>query len=249
MSSYNYKLVIAYDGTRYSGWQVQPNGIAIQQRIQQALEMVIGESIALHGSGRTDAGVHAQGQVAHFHSSKVIDLYRIQHSLNGILPKDIRILEVEGVPFDFHARYSAVSKTYHYHLWLERVESPFLSPYRWRPCWKLDLELLRCGAEAFVGTHDFHAFANEAHRGTASYDSIRTLQRLDVAEEAGGVRLEFQADGFLYKMVRNIVGTLVEIAAGRRAPSQVAELLAARDRRHAGQAAPPHGLFLVTVEY
>lgn len=247
--SYNYKLIISYDGTDYSGWQVQPNGVSIQALIQQALQTIIKEPAGVVGSGRTDAGVHAFGQVAHFTCAHKLDPVRVLHSLNGILPKDIRVRSLEEVPISFHARYSAIGKVYHYHLWLEHVASPFVSRYRWHPPTKIDKQLLVKAAQQFVGTHDFTSFANEAHRGSAARDAVRTLQRLDVFKQDGGVRLEFQADGFLYKMVRNLVGTLVAIAAGKLPIDVIPALIAAKDRRMAGPAAAPQGLFLMEVHY
>lgn len=246
---YNYKLTISYDGTDYSGWQVQPNGTSIQALLQQALQIVIRETIGIVGSGRTDAGVHAAGQTAHFMCSEKLDPTRVLHSLNGILPKDIRINGLEEVPLSFHARYSAISKVYHYHLWLERVASPFVSRYRWQPPARVNRTILAEAAQLFVGTHDFTSFANEAHRGSAAHDPVRTLQHLNVIEQEGGVRLEFQADGFLYKMVRNLVGTLIEVAAGKVPLQTIPVLIAAKDRRLAGPAAAPQGLFLMEVHY
>jgi len=245
----NYKLVIAYDGTNYSGWQVQPNATSIQSLIQDAIATIIREEITLIGSGRTDAGVHAIGQVAHFKSTQKINTSRLWISLNGILPKDIRVLSIESVPEKFHSQRSAISKTYHYHLHLDPVLDPFKRQFSYHVRKKIDLELLRKAAALFAGKHDFKSFANEAHKGAASKNSVRTLMRLDVVEEPGGIRLEFQADGFLYKMVRNIVGMLLDIASGKKKLEDIAEIFAAKDRRKASIAAPPEGLFLMAVEY
>lgn len=246
---FNYKLTIAYDGTAYSGWQVQPNGISIQELIQKAIQVILKHPVNIIGSGRTDAGVHALGQVAHFKWDKEIDLFRFHGSLNALLPRDIRIKKVESVPLTFHAQHSALSKTYHYHLHLDRVENPFNRLYSAHVLDKIDVGLLKNAAAKFIGTHDFTSFANEAHKGTASHDAIRTITRLDVLLQEGGVRIEIQADGFLYKMVRNIVGTLLEIAAHKRPIEDIAIILEAKDRRRAGHAAPPQGLFLMQVDY
>lgn len=247
--SRNYRMTIAYDGTNYNGWQVQPNGATIQEVIQNALKILVKHPVSVIGSGRTDAGVHALGQTAHFHTDQTLNTYRFLNSLNGILPKDIRVTSLAEAPFAFHAQYSAVSKTYYYHLHLDRIENPFERLYRWHVRQKIDVGLLEDAAKLFVGTHDFKAFANEPHRGTAARDSVRTLQRLDVARQEGGVRLEFQADGFLYKMVRNIVGTLVEVASGKLPIEEISRIFAAKDRKAAGPAIPPHGLFLIKVDY
>lgn len=242
-----YKLTIAYDGTRYLGWQVQETGDSIQSLTQKALETALRHPIQLTGSGRTDAGVHARGQTAHFDTDLPIDLSRLRISLNALLPEDIRILQIESVPDSFHARYSARSKIYHYHLHLDRVADPFSRLYRAQVFVPIHLERLKIAAQLFLGTHDFSAFANS--KETKSDDTIRTLYRLDVVEQKGGVRLEFEGDGFLYKMVRNITGTLLDIAAGRFEPEEVAVMLASKDRRKAGAAAPSHGLFLMEVRY
>ncbi len=246
---YNYKILISYDGTNYSGWQIQPNGISIQQKLQETLKIVLKQDICVVGSGRTDAGAHALGQVAHFKTHTEIETRRLLHSLNGILPIDIRILNIEKVPLDFHARYSAKGKIYHYFLHLHPVQNPFNRLYSLHVLEKFDLEILRKCTSYFIGTHDFTAFANESHKGVAAYDPVRNLKRLDVVPIEDGVCLEFEADGFLYKMVRNITGTLLEAASGSRFPSSIPYIFASKDRRTAGKAAPAHGLFLVKVLY
>lgn len=247
--TYNYRLDIAYDGTNYSGWQIQPNAISIQELIQQALKTILKEEVFVIGSGRTDAGVHAKGQVAHFKCLQEIDLFRCLVSINGLLPKDIRVRQVRAVPLDFHAQRSAIGKTYWYHIYTERIHDPFRFRYSWQVYNMCNVDLLKEASKQFVGTHDFTSFANESHRGSAAIDPVRTIHSLNLVEEPGGIRLEFYADGFLYKMVRNIVGTLVEVASGKRDVEEIPALFAARDRRQAAQAAPPHGLFLMEVYY
>lgn len=246
---FKYKLTIAYDGTAYSGWQVQPHDLSIQQVLQNAMGTILRQPIVLIGSGRTDAGVHAEGQTAHFKQDTEIDLYRFHNSLNGLIPQDIRVKTIEPASLDFHAQYSAIGKEYHYHLYTDKVMDPFRRLYSWHLYHAIDLDLLHQAASLFVGTHDFTSFANEAHRGSASKDPVRTLTRLAIVEEAGGVRLEFEADGFLYKMVRNIVGTLVDIARGKRPLDDIPNIFAARDRRLGSMASPPQGLFLMRVDY
>lgn len=178
-----------------------------------------------------------------------LDLFRTHGSLNGLLPPDIRVLEVQTAPDDFHARYSAKSKIYHYHLHLDRVMSPFLRLYRHHVHFPIDLEELRAAAQMFIGTHDFSAFANEAAAGAAAKNPIRTLARLDIVPQEGGLRLEFEGDSFLYKMVRNITGTLLDVCRGKIRREQIPEIFASKDRRMAGPAAPPQGLFLVKIDY
>lgn len=245
----NIKLTISYDGTAYCGWQIQPNGLTIQEILQTHVSTILRHPAIIIGSGRTDAGVHALGQVAHFHTSVTFDLSRFHRSLNALLPPDIRILHVEEAPEHFHAQYSAVGKTYHYHLHLDKVADPFTRLYRLHVREKIDLALLKQATQYFIGTHDFTSFANEAHRGSAAHDAVRTLTALDIIEQTGGVRLEFTADGFLYKMVRNITGILLEISSGKRPIEEIPKIFSAKDRRQAGKAAPPHGLFLMSVKY
>ncbi|HEX2583475.1 MAG TPA: tRNA pseudouridine(38-40) synthase TruA [Chlamydiales bacterium] len=244
-----YKLTIAYDGTNFSGWQVQQNSSAIQPLIQKALEVVLRHKLDLTGSGRTDAGVHARGQTAHFDSETSFDPPKLLLSLNALLPKDIRILSVERVAADFHARYSARSKIYHYHLHLFPIADPFFAPYRFQVLDRIEIEALRQAAPLFLGTRDFTSFANEAKRGSASKNPVRTLLRFDIVEEFNGVRLELEGDGFLYKMVRNLAGALLDVARGKISPSQVGQIFAAKDRRQVGAALPAHALFLHQVNY
>jgi tRNA pseudouridine38-40 synthase len=246
MSGYKYKMTIAYDGTDYGGWQVQPNAITIQSLIERALTTILRSPISVVGSGRTDAGVHALGQSAHFVTNAPIDVFKTIGSLNGLLPLKIRVLDLILVPPDFHARYKAISKTYHYRLHLEKIPDPFKQSYAYHVPHPVNLSLLEEAASLFIGKHDFTSFTN---RGSAAKNPIRTLRRLDVAPERGGVRLEFEGDGFKYKMVRNIVGTLLDVCAGKLSKEQILPILAAKDRRFAGRAAPPHGLYLIEVAY
>jgi tRNA pseudouridine38-40 synthase len=244
-----YKMTIAYDGTNYGGWQIQPNAPSIQDLIEKKLSIALREKVAITGSGRTDSGVHALGQVAHFSTEKEVNPYKLHHSLNSLLPFDVRIKEITKAQKDFHARYSATGKVYYYHLHLDKVGNPFTRLYAWHVLHKVDLLLLRASAPLFLGTKDFSAFACEAHKGAAAKNGVRTLKRLDVIEEEGGVRLELEADGFLYKMARSITGTLMDICAGHITPEEIPSIFAAKDRRRAGRAAPPHGLFLAKVFY
>lgn len=244
-----YRLIITYEGTRYCGWQVQPNGIAIQEILQKNFEKLLKRCVNVIASGRTDAGVHALGQVAHFHFDEPLDLHRLLVSINGLLPPDIRVLEIALAPDNFHSRYSAKGKEYHYHLTLDRFQSPFDRGRSWHIKKRLNLDIFHKAAKLFVGTHDFSSFANEAHSGAAARDAVRTIWRLDIVPEAGGLRLEFEGNGFLYKMVRNIVGTIVDTAGGKISLEDIQQMFEAKDRRLAGRAAPPYGLFLVKVRY
>lgn len=245
----NYKLNISYDGTNYCGWQVQANGISIQAIIENQLKIILQKEVHVTGSGRTDAGVHAMDQVANFVFDGQVDLKNLHRSINALLPHDIRVNGIEEVPLSFHARFSPKGKTYYYHLHLHPLQSPFKRLYSLHVKDSLDMEAIKTAAKAFIGTHNFASFANQAHKGSASRDPIRTLYRLDIIDEEGGVCLQFEANGFLYKMVRNIVGTLLEVGEGKLKPEDVKRILESKDRKQAGRAAPPHGLFLMKVDY
>lgn len=244
-----YKLTIAYDGTEYSGWQTQPNALTIQEVLEEKLKILTKTRTPVTGAGRTDAGVHAIGQVAHFRTEEIFNPSLLRLSLNGLLPKNIRIMEVEEVSLDFHARYSAINKIYHYHLNLGPVQDPFEKPYSWNVTNPLNMEALEKGISYLLGTHDFSAFANEAGQGAAKKNPVRTLKRISIVPERTGVRLEFEGESFLYKMVRNLTGTLIDVAKGKIPPEEIHSILKSKDRRKAGRAAPAKGLFLVRVDY
>jgi len=242
-----YSLTIAYDGTHYHGWQIQSHKITIQEVLEGTLEQILRHRVHVVGSGRTDSGTHALGQVAHFASDQAIDGEKVLFSLNALLPSDIRILALDEVDAAFHARFDATGKTYHYHF--ATLDCPFKRAYSLCLPRRFDQERLHEALDFFVGTHDFTSFANAPSEGSVAKNGVRTLRRLDLTEEEGGFRLEFEGSGFLYKMVRNIVGTLLEVGRGKRSVQEVEEILAACDRRCAGQAAPAHGLFLMNVSY
>lgn len=244
-----YKILISYDGTRFAGWQVQVNAIAIQPLIQKAIETILRHPISLTGSGRTDAGVHACGQVAHFETEVPFEFRPFLLSLNALIPLEIRVHMIEKVKNDFHARYSASAKIYHYHIHLDPILDPFNRPYRHHVPWPCDLDLLSKAQEFFIGTHDFTSFANQPQKGSASRDAVRTITRINIVPQEGGIRLEFEANGFLYKMVRNITGTLLDIAAKRIALASIEKIFQAKDRKASGSSAPPQGLFLMEVKY
>jgi len=249
MAAFKYQLTIAYDGTRYCGWQVQKEGITIQEVLQKKLGILLQEESCVVGAGRTDAGVHALGQTAHFSTDNKLDLYRFLHSLNQVLPEDIRVLHIQRVPNTFHARYSATAKEYHYHLDLGRAQVPFKRLYSWHLPGQICLNLLRSCANFFVGTIDFTSFVNTAKPGATIGRAVRTMNRITIVPEKNGVRIEFEAEGFLYKMVRNLTGTMVEVASGKRNLDEIPAILHGRDRRLAGRAAPAKGLFLMRVVY
>lgn len=244
-----YKMIIAYDGTNYSGWQVQPNALAIQAVIEAAFEKLYHKPIAVFGSSRTDAGVHALAQTAHFTLDAPADIKKLLYSLNGIIPHDIRIKEILPMPINFHARFHSKRKTYHYHLHCHLFHEPWKRLYSYHVRHRFDITKVKEAIPHFIGTHNFKAFANENEKGAAKNKPIKTIYDIRLIEEPGGYRLEFEGSGFLYKMVRNIVGALLECAKGKLSPDAIPILIASQDRKIAPRAAPAHGLFLVKVDY
>jgi len=241
------KLTLAYDGTRFVGWQRQAAGESIQGLLEEALARFEGRPVTVHGAGRTDAGVHALGQVASVQLTCTHDVATLTRALNAQLPGDLRVLAVEDAAPAFHARFSARTKTYRYVLRNAPVATPFERAYVWHLPEPLDVAAMRQAAGQVVGTHDFAAFQSV---GTATPDSVRTVIRSElVAPEPTLLHYEVTGDGFLRHMVRALTGTLVEIGRGWRAPDSIQTLLTRRRRAEAGATAPPHGLFLVSVDY
>lgn len=243
------KLTIQYDGTPYVGWQRQPNGVSIQALLEEALAPIEGRPVSVHGAGRTDAGVHALGQVASATVTTPLETATLGRALNAVLPPDVRVLAVEEAPEAFHARFSARSKTYEYRIVNAPLVSAFLHRHAWHLPQPLDFDAMRTAASPLVGAHDFAGFQGA---GSAVGSTERTIFDLRI-EDGGGFDLPYivrlSGDGFLRHMVRNIVGTLAEVGAGRWDPWRVLEILESRDRSLAGPTAPAHGLFLVRVDY
>jgi tRNA pseudouridine38-40 synthase len=245
-----FKLTLSYDGTAYGGWQVQPNRNTVQAELERALHAVTGESGRTIASGRTDAGVHALGQVVSFYSNTQLPAEVLCRALAANLPRDIVPLEVREAPPSFHAIRDALGKRYRYVIQDGPRRDVFARAYAWYFPQRLDVAAMQTAAAVLVGTHDFSSF--EAS-GSERRSSVRTVTELRV-ERGGGecadrLVIEIEADGFLYNMVRNIVGSLVEIGRGKQPVTWLAEVLAARDRKRAGVTAPPQGLFLVRVDY
>ena len=239
------KLTLEYDGTAFSGWQVQPDQRTVQGVLQECLGNMMGESVRVIGSGRTDAGVHAMEQVAHADVVRDIPAENIMMGLNSSLPRDVRVLVCEDVPETFHARKSATGKTYRYVI-LNRPRPTALNRSRvWHIRQRLDLEAMRQGAGHLAGEHDFEAFKSAGDKTT----TVRNLRDLDIKREGDHVVLTFEANGFLKHMVRNITGALVEVGLGRLTPDDMGALLASRSREGAPGKAPPQGLTLVQVSY
>jgi tRNA pseudouridine38-40 synthase len=241
------KLTLSYDGTRLVGWQRQAEGESVQGVLEDALACFEGGPVTVHGAGRTDAGVHALGQVASVEVAFAHDTATLARALNAQLPEDVRVLAVEEAAPGFHARFSARSKSYRYCIRNGAVATPFERAYVWHVPQPLDVDAMRQAASRLLGRHDFSTFRS---MGTDVPDAVRTLRISDVLGDAGSLlTYEVSGDGFLRHMVRAIVGTLVEVGRGWRDPEQMDALLQARDRARAGATAPPHGLFLVSVDY
>jgi tRNA pseudouridine38-40 synthase len=242
----NIKLVLAYDGTDFAGFQVQPGKRTVQGELTAALAKILGEEVKVIGAGRTDAGVHARAQVVNFATAAPIPTSRLPAALNSCLPPDLTVWQAEEVPADFHARYAAQGKTYRYLIHQAPQPSPFLRRYSWHLPRPLDVAAMQAAAAQLIGEHDFSSFCAA---GGAAKTRVRTLRRLTLGGEGGLLLVEAAADGFLYKMVRNLVGTLVEVGRGAFTPDDVQRILAGRDRSLAGPTAPPQGLILWEVDY
>jgi tRNA pseudouridine38-40 synthase len=245
------KLTLAYDGTAYAGWQVQPGMATVQQTLEDAIEKVTGRTTRVLASGRTDAGVHALGQVVGCRTPSDLPADVLRRALGAELPQDVVLLEVAEAPDDFHAIRDAVRKRYRYAIHDAPVRDVFQRLYCWHYTHgRLDADAMNRAAEALLGKHDFRSFQSS---GAERESSVRTIFEISVrrgrGEAAGWITLEVEADGFLYNMVRAIVGTLVEVGRGAQPESWPAEALQAADRSAAGPTAPPQGLFLVRVDY
>jgi len=254
------KLTVAYDGTRLVGWQRQAAGDSVQALLEDTLARFEGAPVVVHGAGRTDAGVHALGQVASVRVTCEHDTATLLRALNAALPMDVRILSVEEAAFDFHARFDARGKTYHYHIRNGPIANPFERAFVWHVPQPLDQAAMDEAARALEGTHDFAVFQSV---GSDTPDAVRTLFESRISLEAtpqsylsatglggpGVIVYRVRGSGFLRHMVRTIAGTLVEVGRGWRSPGSMKDLLAGGDRHHAGATAPPQGLFLVGVDY
>lgn len=258
----HWKLTLAYDGTPYHGWQIQPGLPTVQGTLAHALHHITGESVLPQGSGRTDTGVHALGQVASVSLASPIPGPNLQRALNHLLPTSIRIVALEAVPEEFHARHSARRKTYEYRIAPHPICPPTLAPFVWNCTWPLDLDAMQQAAEHVVGTHDFTSFAatdpdlatrdDEEDSSTGPMHektAVRSIFASTWQRESDLLIYRVTGSGFLHHMVRNLVGTFVDVGRGRTPASALPTILAARSRSAAGPTAPPQGLFLLKVNY
>lgn len=244
------KLVIAYDGSRYQGWQIQKTGVGVQQHVQAALMRLFPHSTSVHGSSRTDTGVHALGLVAHVEvpaSEWKMSPRKLVLAMNAFLPEDIRIMAASLARPNFHARFQARGKQYRYQVWNHAAMNPLLRTQAWHVPLQLDLEAMREAARHFVGKHDFQSFS--ANPGYAKESTVRTVTRCDLKRSGSLVTITIEGDGFLYKMCRGIVGTIVQVGRGKFDIADVSKMFRPRDRRVAGMSAPAHGLVLWKVYY
>ena len=239
-------LTVAYNGTNYHGWQIQNNGITVQETLQNAIEKVLGKSISIHGCSRTDAGVHAKMFCCHLDCDDNIPFDAFLRGVNSVLPPDIAILNCEDVAEDFHARFNAKGKTYVYNILNSNKKDPFLMPFVWQIERPLDIQKMNEFCKTLIGTHDFYGFSSS---GRTVENTVRTVSECSVTKENDIVKLKITGDGFLYNMVRIITGTAVDVSDGRLDVNCALSVFETKSREMAGVTAPPQGLFLEKVYY
>ncbi|NLC69631.1 MAG: tRNA pseudouridine(38-40) synthase TruA [Clostridiaceae bacterium] len=244
----NIKLTIEYDGTRYNGWQSQPGGLTIQDMLEAAIYKLTNEKAKVTGAGRTDAGVHAYGQVANFYTASSIPAGKFSFALNTMLPGDIVVTKSEEVSLDFHARFSAKGKKYEYLIYNSIHPPALLKDRAWHVFYNLDVEAMNEAALHLAGTHDFAGFAAR-DPSRPGLNTIRTIREVSVERISNIIRISISGDGFLYNMARIITGTLVDIGRGKMEAGRIKSIIDKRDRKLAGMTAPPQGLYLVEVYY
>lgn len=253
------RLTVEYSGTKFAGWQVQPHARTVQGEVERALAVILRQEVRVTGASRTDAGVHALGQVVSFETLAATPCARLLTGLNALLPEDVAVLRVDEVPPGWSARFAAKGKHYRYRILERRTKSPTEAATSWHVPGPLDLDAMKDAAARLVGTHDFAAFASKG--ADEGRPTVRTIHEVRVSRQPGSpwgragtsdepiVAIDVVGDGFLYKMVRTIAGTLAQVGKGRRLPESIDAAIASRDRRRAGPAAPPQGLFLMRVFY
>ena len=242
-----YKCVVSYDGTRFAGYQVQPNKLTVQSEIERVLtKLHKGTEMSIAASGRTDAGVHAKGQIIHFDSPLNIPLPKWDVALNSLLPEDIVIKNVEETNATFHARFDALGKEYRYFVQQSKKRDPFSRNYAYHYPYPLNIQEMKKAAKSLLGTHDFTSFCSAK---TEVADKVRTINEIEIIEDRDQLVFRFVGNGFLYNMVRILVGTLLEVGSGTRTAESISEVIAQKDRTFAGKTAPAHGLYLWEVFY
>lgn len=239
-------LEVAYDGTNYCGWQIQPNGITIEEVLNKNLSALLREDIAVIGASRTDSGVHAMGNVAVFDTETRIPAEKLKFALNQRLPEDIRVQSSREVRADFHPRHCSSRKTYEYFIYNAKIDMPLTRLYSHFTYYELDLEKMQRAAEYIVGEHDFASFCSA---GSQVKETVRTIYCLEVSKSDNMIKIHIEGSGFLYNMVRIIAGTLMQVGSGLYPPEYVGEIIAARDRQKAGPTAPAKGLRLVRIAF
>jgi len=242
----NIKLIIEYDGTNYSGWQRQNNVMTIQEKIERAIEEITGEETQITGSSRTDAGVHAKGYTGNFYTNSNIIVEKFTGAINSKLPRDIVILKACEVPYEFHSRYNSIGKMYSYTIINRRQSVAVGRNYIYHHQRILDVEDMKLATQYFIGTHDFSAFKN---LGSSVKTSVRTITKLDIIKNEDVIKIYIAADGFLYNMVRIIVGALIRVGEGKVKPNEIKDIIESKERSKAGKAVPPGGLCLEEVFY
>ncbi|MFX0561224.1 tRNA pseudouridine(38-40) synthase TruA [Tepidibacillus infernus] len=242
-----FKITIEYDGSRYKGWQRLANTEnTLQQKIETLLSRITGETIEIHGSGRTDAGVHAYGQVAHFETHADLNLDKFLFTCNEMLPQDIVFKDIEEVPMDFHARFSAKGKKYVYRVWNSPIPSAIERKYTFHVADSLNIEAIKKAASFLIGEHDFQSFTAMKSKKKLT---VRRIYSIEITKKEELIEFYYHGEGFLYKMVRIMTGTLIEVGLGKRQPEEVLEILEQKKRIYAGETVPSQGLFLLHVEY
>ena len=244
----NLKLTLEYDGTSFFGFQRQPHHPTIQEALEKALSKLLNRKTKIAAaSGRTDTGVHAEGQVVNFKTKNKMPAAQIQKALNAILPREIAVRKIEEVPDAFHARYSAKSKTYEYRIWNDLVRSPLMRAHAYFVSTPLDFVRMKQGAKLLTGKHDFCSFCSAS--GVVRENTVRTLKRFQVTKKGPLIRIQVEADGFLYHMVRNLAGSLIELGQKKISLQDLKKIIVAKDRRKAGGMVPARGLVLIGVNY
>lgn len=241
-----FKLILAYDGTNYHGFQKQHNGLTIQEVLEKAIQSIVQQPVEVIGAGRTDTGVHARGQCCVFDAETSIPVYNLIKAINSKLPQDIVLRDLETVSEDFHPRYRAKHKTYRYQILNSKVRDPFNYKYTYFYPYALDVALMQEGANHIIGEHDFKCFCSA---GSSVYSTVRTVYELKISKEDELITMDICGNGFLYNMVRIIAGTLIQVGSNKLPADKIKTIIVSKNRGLAGPTAPPEGLMMLQIEY